>query len=480
MEVTPWRVRRAVRIGAAGSFFFVLTLLAGCEGGSSPQPTPPVSAPRSATAAATTGTSATQPSSGGKTPAACPGAALLPAAFGREVVSPPDLPEPPPRARWADPTFGTCIARVTDRLADLTPGDPSAGLRHEYARIQAFNADGTRILLQGTEGRHYLFDAATLEPLGEVPLGSEPRWHDADPHLLFSVDGTTLTAHRLDTATTTVVHDFAADLPGHDPVAVWTNWEGSPSTDRRWWGLMAEDGDWLPTAFLVYDLTTDQVAVRDLRDLPAAADDVDHVTMSPGGTSFLASFDRACEPGVLGRDAAPCGLMAYGRDLTGGRGLLRVAGHYDTALDPAGAEVVVYQDVDTDEISMIDIATGVVTPLLPIDFSHTAIGIHISGLAVDRPGWAVVSTHDDDAESHTWIDDQVLAVELRAGGRVIRLAHTHSLVDDDEAADYWAEPHATTDPGLTRILFASNWGRTGTGAVDAYLAVLPDGAIPTP
>lgn len=85
--------------------------------------------------------------------------------------------------------------------------------------------------------------------------------------------------------------------------------------------------------------------------------------------------------------------MVYDRDLKEGRGLLRVVGHSDLALDAEGREVLVYQDIDTDQVSMLDLADGTVTPLVPIDFSHTALGLHFSGRAYDRPGWVLVSTH---------------------------------------------------------------------------------------
>jgi hypothetical protein len=165
--------------------------------------------------------------------------------------------------------------------------------------------------------------------------------------------------------------------------------------------------------------------------------------------------------------------MVYDQDLTNGRSLLRIIGHYDPALTADGREVIVYQDIDTDHISMLDLESGAVTPLWAIDFSHTGIGLHFSGLAYDRPGWAVVSTHDNDPATYTWLDDQVLAIELKAGGRVVHLAHTHSLVDDEQELDYWAEPHASTNPDLTRILFGSNWGRSGAGQVDMFLIELP-------
>jgi hypothetical protein len=123
---------------------------------------------------------------------------------------------------------------------------------------------------------------------------------------------------------------------------------------------------------------------------------------------------------------------------------------------------------------MLDLATGKITPLWPIDFGHTPIGLHFSGLAYDRPGWGLVSTYSGGhPEAYTWMDDQVFAVELESGGRVVRLAHTHSTVDPDQEHDYWAEPHATTNRDLTRVLFTSNWGRSGTEEVDMYLIELP-------
>jgi hypothetical protein len=61
--------------------------------------------------------------------------------------------------------------RVIDRHADLSP-DP----RNEYSRVQSFNADGSTILVYGTEAEWYLYDASSLQPLGRVLLGAEPRW----------------------------------------------------------------------------------------------------------------------------------------------------------------------------------------------------------------------------------------------------------------------------------------------------------------
>jgi hypothetical protein len=390
-----------------------------------------------------------------------------------EVRQTPNLDEPARGVPFRDPVFGTCLVRVTDRTADLSPDDPSSGLKNEYSRVQSFNADGSRILVRSTDAYWYLYDAATLQPLGLLPIDSEPRWDAGDPDVLYFAEETRLMAYDVRGGESRVVRDFSGDV-GRDVVAVWTVYEGRPSMEGRYWGLVAEDEEWLPTAFLVYDRQEDQVTVRDMRGVPGIEDDVDHVTISPRGTYFLASFDRYCEHGQLGDDAHPCGLMVYDQDVRNGRGLLRIVGHYDPALDAQGREVIVYQDIDTDHLSMLDLESGRVTPLWPIDFSHTGIGFHFSGLAYDRPGWALVSTYNGGHPTdYTWMDDQVFALELKADGRVVRLAHTHSLVNEEMEHDYWAEPHASVNRDFTRILFTSNWGRSGTGEVEMWMAALP-------
>ncbi|MEZ5670316.1 MAG: hypothetical protein R3F55_23380 [Alphaproteobacteria bacterium] len=388
----------------------------------------------------------------------------------------PQRVEPRPREAYVDPAFGTCIVRVTDRDADLADGDDPAGIKNEYSRVQAFNADGGRFLLRSVGGGWYLYDARTLRPLAGLPLGIDPRWDAADPARILFSDGTRLMAHLTDSGATRIVRDFATDLPGRDLAAVWTRYEGSPSADGRYWAMMAEDGDWLAAALLVYDALKDRiVGLHPLDGWPAEAREIDSVTVSPLGTYVLAYLDRYCERGTLGSDADPCGLMVYDRSLAQGRGLLRIVGHSDLALDAAGREVLVFQDIDNDTIAMLDLASGAVTPLLPIDFSHSPLGFHFSGQAFGRPGWAVVSTYSGgQPAAGTWMDDQVFLLELKPGGRVVRLAHTHAVVDQAQEHDYWAEPQATANRDLTRILFTSNWGRSGTQAVDTYMIVLPD------
>jgi len=413
------------------------------------------------------------PPSGGRVDSLCPDL-QPPLVTDFEVRQTPDLPEPPARVPFRDPVFGTCLVRVTDRKADLSPDDPSAGLKNEYSRVQSFNADGSRVLVRSIEANWYLYDAHTLQPLDQLPLEVEPRWDASHPDLLYHLDETRLMAYNVRSGEQSLVHDFATDFSGQSLAAVWTRYEGSPSLDGRYWGLMAQDQDWQIVALLVYDREEDRViATRDMRGLSEMEREIDTVTISPLGNHFLA-YHEYCEPDQPGDEAHPCGLMVYDRDLTNGRSLLRIIGHSDLALDAQGREVLIYQDIDTDHISMLDLTSGTVTPLWPIDFSHTPIGLHFSGRAFRRPGWALVSTYSGGHPTdYTWMDDQVFAVELEPDGRVVRLAHTHSLVDENQEHDYWAEPHVSVNPDFTRIVFTSNWGRSGTEEVEMFMIELP-------
>ncbi len=390
------------------------------------------------------------------------------------VRQPAPLAEPVAGAPFRDPAFARCVVRLTDRTRDVDPEDDSKGLKNEYSRVQAWNADESRILIRGIGASWYLYDAATLRKIGRLPFdGSvDPRWDAADPDVLLYSDGTRLMRVDVRSGVSKTAHDFAADFPGQALAAVRTRYEGSPSEDGRLWGLMAQDLEYRTVAFLVYDAVADRViASRDLRGV-AGTDGVDSVTISPLGRFFVSQWE-GCPEGRLGSDASPCGLMVHDAGLAAGRGLSRLIGHSDLALDAAGREVMVYQDNETDEIAVLDLASGARTALVPIDFSHDAIGLHFSGRSLGRPGWAVVSTHDGSAGSSTWMDDQVFALELVPGGRVVRLSHTRSIVDTEMEQDYWAEPQATVNRDLTRVLFTSNWGRSGTEAVDTYLVAVP-------
>jgi len=123
---------------------------------------------------------------------------------------------------------------------------------------------------------------------------------------------------------------------------------------------------------------------------------------------------------------------------------------------------------------MVELSSGVITPLQSIDFSHSAIGFHFSGRAFELPGWALVFTSNGTVPPSTWMDDQIFAIELVGNGRVFRLAHMHSIYNENIEHDYWAEPHGSVNHDFSKIVFTSNWGRTRTDQVDMFMIKLPD------
>jgi hypothetical protein len=384
----------------------------------------------------------------------------------------PPMDEPAPHEPFIDPTFGTCVVRVTDRDTDISPDDDSAGLKNEYSRVQSFNADETLVLVRGIESTWYLYDASTLQLIKELEIGGwiDPRWDATDPNILYYTPETSLMAYDVLTDGTWVIHDFLEEVGHYNPVAVWDRGEGSPSADGRYWAFMVEDQDWWTIALLTYDQVEDRVIAT--LELPRQENEPDSVTISPLGDFVFAQFEP-CEVG-LGSYELPCGAMVYTRDLTDGWGLVRNSGHGDLALDRDGNEVFVFQDNDTDYLSMVPVAGGAVELLWPIDFSHTPLSFHISGRAFNRPGWVLISVVDGDAEAHTWMDDHLFAMELRPNGQIVHLAHHHSIVNEEEEEhDYWAEPHGTVNRDFTRALFTTNWGRSGTGEVEMFMIVLP-------
>ena len=276
-------------------------------------------------------------------------------ATGKDVINPLSQPEPEPRLPFTDPAFNTCLIRVTDRTSDLSPYDPSPGIKNEYSRVQSFNADDSLILARGIEGTWYVYDAQTLLPYGEAPLDVEPRWDDEDPFTIYFFEDTSLYSYHLKEGERRNLHDFSSDFPEYSISVAWTRYEGSPSADRSLFGVMVQDQDWEVVGFGIYDLNADQLRARRL--FPDGVE-VDSVTISPSGKYFLAFFDTYCERGQLGTDQDPCGFMVYDQDLGNGRGLLRIVGHADIAFGERGKEVLVYQDIDTDFISMVDLASG--------------------------------------------------------------------------------------------------------------------------
>ncbi|PPE69152.1 hypothetical protein IS481_07300 [Caldimonas thermodepolymerans] len=389
-----------------------------------------------------------------------------PAPVGMVPAPVPDLPRPPKGRPLLDPVHGSCVVRVTDHANE----PPQGFARHDYSRRQAFNADGSRLLVIAQDGHWHLYDARTLEHLKVLPGlagDAEPQWHPTDPERLYHLPnngvGMRLYELNVETGHAREVADLASRLRARWPRAhaAWTRSEGSPSADGRYWAFMVDDDQWQGLGIVTYDLVEDRVLAT--YDFAAHGKSrPDHLSMSPSGRYVVVSWND--------------GPVAFTRELTQPRPLQRTGEHSDIALTADGDDAYVAVDYKAGDgaVFMVNLRTGQRTDLFPTYVNGTATALHISGKAYRRPGWVLVSTYADYGRGGPqWLHRRLFAVELKARPRIVHLAHHRSRY-----AKYWTEPQATVNRDFTRLLFNSNWGTDSETDVDTYMVVPPPGALP--
>ncbi len=401
----------------------------------------------------------------------------------------PSFPKPLKGVVFSEPSFGTCVVRGTDHQNDGT----ATFARTDYSRRQAFNADNSYFIAFAADGWWHLYDARTLARLrklspkvanpnvsSEFHLAgdAEPQWDPADPNALYYVTtngGTKLLKLDVRTNTHTVAADLKAGLPAWANTAthIWTKSEGSPSADGRYWAFQIEDSTFRILGFMVWDLQQNRlVGAIQSTDRP------DHVSMSPSGRWVITSSDST-------------GTWAWSPTFGTKKKLLHKSEHSDLALGSNGADYYVAVDYQssTGDVFFVDIdacsntVAGTATTatqcprtvLFPTYLNGASTALHISGKGFERPGWAIISFYahgNDRSGNQPWYADKVVAVELKANGRLYPLAYTHRK-QPTGSDRYWTEPHATVSRDWTRVAFNSNWEVDSTTNVDAYLIHLP-------
>jgi hypothetical protein len=360
--------------------------------------------------------------------------------------------------RLRDATYGHCITRITDHASE----PPDGYARNDYSRRQAFNADGTRLLVASSNGYWYLYDAVSADYVSELSAvggDAEPQWHPDDPRTLFYLppNGRGMTIHSLniETGMSQIVGDLSDRLRLHWPnaSAASTRSEGSPSADARYWALLVEDAQGVVSGVFVWDRTADHIVSHLSID-----GDPDYVSMSPSGNYVVIAWEDR--------------TVVYTQALADPRVLLEGAEHSDLAIGADGDDYYVGIDFDTDEgdIFMSNLRTGERTRLLTTYINGSATSIHISGKGFSRPGWVVLSTFARTSSSPEWLHEKIMLVEMANNPRVFPLAH-HQGID----VGYWTEPHASVNREMTRVVFNSNWGVASDTDVDLYRIELPEG-----
>lgn len=375
----------------------------------------------------------------------------------RDALSVPSFARPALRAPFTDPTFKTTITRLTD--PSMSPSDGSnrtIGLRHEYARYAAINADNTKVIVRvlGGMDRGYfevrdLASGALLYKIGANRGDPEMSWHPTSPNLLFYRTSNEVRIFHVDTGQSEVVMSFPQYY------AISSKGEGRPSDDWRYYAFVAfRDSSYTTADIVVADLTAKRIVKT-----WSNSGRPDWVSMSPSGKYVVAQWTDSR------------GTLLYDRDSLS---LLRTAfsdaAHCDFAYDAQGDEVIVYRPGTSaaiveagspsgHPIVQVRLSDGKRTKLL--DLGWKWFSNHMSGIASRKQrGWVLVSTYTSPDNAQQPFSREIFWLKLDGSGEVRRIAHHHSdqgFVDGKK--DYWAEPQATSSWDGSIVLFSSVWNQ---------------------
>ena len=413
----------------------------------------------------------------------------------------PQLTNPPAFEQYKPiraPYYNTPIAKITRNKEAIAAGERP--YRSDYSRRNAFNADNSLFLTYRKDGYWFVNDAKTLKLIGDalpsMATDCEPIWSESDPNILWALppygEGCKLYEINVETRKVVKTYELQERLKAWWPDAgrCWTKSEGSPSRDGRYWCWIIETVGYEVRGIVVYDRVEDKfIAHMNATVKP------DHTSMSPSGKYAIVSWAYN----------EPLGTRAYTRNLTdkhpaatGNDPYIKLhtnSEHSDIAITKDGREVYVAADYTgtNGQIFMADLETGVRTNLLYMYDQGTATAYHISGKAYDSPGYVVVSTYQEHLGSDTevnnlrnkplmqWYHRKVFTISLEASPKykVLAWADSDRLKHWPGNDGYWAEPQATVNNNLTRVMFNSSMNSTNVNDIECFMLAIPEGTFPS-
>ncbi len=136
-------------------------------------------------------------------------------------------------------------------------------------------------------------------------------------------------------------------------------------------------------------------------------------------------------------------------------------GHWDTAVDADGNQVIVGGDANTSSLNMYNLNTGEKKMVAPEAYNRYRY--HISGRNFDRPGWVYVSTYDSDGDDvggavyRAYLHREQFALKLDGSGTVERFAQLHGNYGQYR---YDQQPNGVPNNLGTRLYFTDTFGTT--------------------
>jgi|GEM_PF-4536385 len=368
----------------------------------------------------------------------------------------PGLNEP-----FIDPAFGTTVLRVSDVSAEKGSS--------RFSHATPFNADNSYMLIQtpgsewllldvpGFKTKKYVRDSSGSPLTGDV----EPYWHPLDPNFLYYLRDNKFWVYDVAIGQSKVLHTF------DDYIRVTGTVKGKLSREGSRIALLGFDKlSGLPSEVFIYNIREDKAGLR--LKTSFAPEGISWVTVTPGGDYCIIGWGQA----GFGQGQ---GTELYNTEMEPVRRLIDTVRPGELAYDTDNTQVYVVSGIDsakwqnTNCILRVSIPSGQTVPVQTLECCYK---VGLSGLALERKGWILVSTFRGKEQKcgrgceDGWklYQDEVYILKLDGTGTTRRVAHHRANYKSYE------EPFITTNQDMSYVVWNSNWG--GDGGHDVYIADL--------
>jgi hypothetical protein len=423
------------------------------------------------------------------------------------------MPMPAYLQTVTDPTFGNLVTRISDQSAF---GTTSRYLGHEYAKLQVWNADGSRIFLTGNQMQDawntgYLLDGNTGQYLRTVHPGALGwatfRWSNVNPDNAYGVPSTNVyggacnTTNRIvvwhpksDTAsypTLTVLHTFTqydsyadtsscanmsfgleeGNFSNDDSLGVVVGW----STAQKSWGMttfnMVNAASATPT--ITERATYWFGPAGGSNSTPYSGAAWNNVSAMPKGDGVVVEWNA--EGFGLHQ-----GIEWYDPDLTTVKNVTGVGGsHYDEALDANGNEMLVV-NCGNCGVSGAFIAGFPIGSSGPSGPGRVLLGNnpypaepHVSCRnQYGRPGWCYLSDMQNNTSVYPIGYEQIYALKLDGSQTVEVFGVDHGSFNTCQTCNAYTAKAVPSRDG-ERVVFGSDWGAGSSAPALEFMAAWP-------
>lgn len=400
--------------------------------------------------------------------------------------------------------WGTSIIHIQQPQASDCGGGASCStlnLVPDYSKMQAWNSDGSRLLLIAGNGFWHLYNGNTYTWIKRLVSPAlrydgqdlEIRWSHTNPDVFYYVSGMALYSYSISMDISTVAHTFSCVGAGYTCANIHNGDEGNQSEDDRYWVFYAQTGspDWKAKEIIVYDKQTEAIITQKeltnsnlcISSGPGACPSTPNwVGMSPSGNYVIIQWNLAYS--FDSQYIRGSGTELFDRLLNYQGMLASNYYHGDVGYDINGAEVYVSPwnfllSADNKRMKwrkLSDLSEGYVElPLMP------SYHVSLRNMLGSARGWALMSTYSSISTVPSgWGQLELFFVPIdttqaisASGWR--RVGWTYSIRNNN----YAAEPHATPNRDATKILWGSNWLING-GQVQPYVTELSTTSDTTP